>query len=88
MAKASKPPAVKLICGMISGEVGLFDAAARVMAASFGPVEALGEVLDFDFTHYYDAEMGSPLYRRFVSFVGPHSPDVLAGAINLIGGRT
>jgi len=78
MAKACKPPAVKLICGMISGEVGLFDAAAQVMAASFGPVEALGEIMDFDFTHYYDAVMGSPLYRRFVSFVGPHSPDSLA----------
>lgn len=80
MAEACKPPAVKLICGMISGEVELFDAAIEAMAASFGPVEATGEVVDFDFTHYYDAEMGSPLYRRFVSFVGPHSPGALAGA--------
>ena len=80
MARACKPPVVKLICGMISGEVELFDAAAEAMAASLGPVEAISEVMDFDFTHYYDVQMGSPLYRRFVSFVGPHSPEVLASA--------
>jgi hypothetical protein len=80
MAEACKPPAVKFICGMISGEVAMFDRAARALAAVLGPVEALGEVVDFDFTHYYDEQMGSPLYRRFVSFAGPHRPDFLAEA--------
>jgi hypothetical protein len=80
MAKASKPPVVKLICGMICGEVALFDRAAEALAGALGPVEAIGEVLDFDFTHYYDQQMGSPLYRRFVSFAGPHRPDFLAEA--------
>jgi len=80
MAEACKPPVVKLICGMISGEVDLFDAAAEAMAGSLGPVESVSKVMDFDFTHYYDAQMGSPLYRQFVSFAGPHSPEALAGA--------
>jgi len=80
MAKAYKPPAVKFICGMICGEVAMFDRAAAALAEALGPVEAVGEVLDFDFTHYYDQQMGSPLYRRFVSFAGPHRPDFLAEA--------
>ena len=80
MAEACKPPAVKFICGMISGEVALFDRAAAALAAALGPVEAIGEIVDFDFTHYYDQQMGSPLYRRFVSFAGPHRPDFLAEA--------
>jgi hypothetical protein len=80
MAEACKPPAVKFICGMISGEAAIFDRAAEALAAALGPVEAVGEVVDFDFTHYYDAQMGSPLYRRFVSFAGPHGPDFLAEA--------
>ena len=65
---------------MIGGEVDLFDEASDALADAFGPVEARSEVMDFDFTHYYDDEMGSPLYRRFVSFAGPHSPDILADA--------
>jgi hypothetical protein len=80
MAETCKPPAVKFICGMISGEVALFGQAVEALAAALGPAEALGEVVDFDFTHYYDAQMGSPLYRRFVSFAGPHRPDFLAEA--------
>ncbi len=80
MAEACKPPAVKFICGMISGEVALFDRAVEALGAALGPVEAVGEVVDFDFTHYYDEQMGSPLYRRFVSFASPHRPDFLAEA--------
>ena len=80
MAEASKPPVVKLICGMISARVGLFDAAAAALGEAFGPIDHVSEVMDFDFTHYYDEEMGSPLFRRFVSFAEPVEADVLADA--------
>jgi len=80
MAKPSKPPAIKLICGMISAEAGVFDAATSALSEAFGPVDLSSEVMDFDFTHYYDAEMGSPLLRQFVGFAGPHFPDILADA--------
>jgi hypothetical protein len=80
MAKACKPPAIKLICGMISAEPALLDAAAGALAEAFGPVDARSEVLPFDFTDYYNAEMGTPLLRQFVRFAGPHTPDILAGA--------
>jgi len=80
MADVSEAPVVKLICGMISSRGKLFDAAAEELARAFGPIDHTSEVMGFDFTHYYDDEMGTPLYRRFVSFAEPVAPDVLAEA--------
>ncbi len=71
MAEATQPPKVKLICGMISARKELFDEAARPLEAAFGPVDLASDVMDFDFTHYYDQTMGSPLFRRFLSFPTP-----------------
>ena len=52
MAKPSKPSAIKLICGMISTDAGLFDAAASALSEAFGPVDLSSEIMDFEFTHY------------------------------------
>ena len=80
MAEPSEPPAVKLICGMICADEGLLAAAVRPLAEAFGEVDLLSDVMAFDFTHYYDDEMGSPLHRRFVSFAEPVRPDELVAA--------
>ncbi len=65
---------------MISAEVGLFDEAAEALTKTHGPVDLVSETFDFDFTHYYDAQMGSPLFRKFVAFDRPVKPDVLVEA--------
>ncbi|MFA6132986.1 MAG: DUF4416 family protein [Phycisphaerae bacterium] len=80
MAQANRPPEVKLICGMISADRELFEEARAAMTRVFGPEDLVSEVMDFDFTHYYDTEMGSPLYRRFVSFARRVQPDALVEA--------
>jgi len=80
MAEATQPPAVKLICGMISAEVGLFDEALGPLEKAFGPVETHSAVMDFDFTRYYDQEMGWPLFRRFVGFRDLIDPAALVEA--------
>ncbi|MFZ1106318.1 MAG: ComEC/Rec2 family competence protein, partial [Hyphomicrobiaceae bacterium] len=46
----------------------------------FGPVDLSSEVMDFDFTHYYDESMGSPLFRQFVSFAERGPAEGLAAA--------
>lgn len=76
MAEAGKAPTVKLLCGMIGARKEWFDPALAALVGAFGPADLLGDIMNFDFTHYYDDEMGSPLYRRFVSFdrlVGPEA---------------
>ncbi len=80
MAEAVEPPDVMLICGMISAEAALFDEAQERLAANFGPTDVISEVMPFDFTHYYDEQMGSPLQRRFVSFTEPVRPNALVEA--------
>lgn len=78
MAEAREPDPVKLICGMIAGDASLFGEAAEMLTAAYGELDDQSEVTDFDFTHYYDSEMGSPLYRRFISFRWLVPPEALA----------
>jgi hypothetical protein len=80
MAEASVPPVVVWMCGMISSRREWLDAAAGELARAFGPVDIAGEVMDFDFTHYYDRQMGTPLLRQFVSFRDSPAGDALAEA--------
>lgn len=62
---------------MISSHVELFDTAVERLSARLGGVDLAGDVMAFDFTHYYDRQMGSPLYRKFVSFERLVDPDAL-----------
>lgn len=80
MAEPTEPLPVKLLCGMISADHDLFQQAMGPLAEAFGPTDLVSEVMDFDFTSYYQPQMGSPLYRRFVSFERLVPPDVLAEA--------
>ena len=80
MTVESQPDKVKLICGMISADVDLFTEACEMMVGHFGPIDIFSEVIDFDFTEYYNRQMGSPLFRKFVSFERLISPDQLAAA--------
>lgn len=80
MAEAAHVPDVKLICGIISADRRLFDEAAKALAPVFGEVDLASEVMDFDFTHYYDQQMGSPLYRKFISFADLISPEAIVEA--------
>jgi len=65
---------------MISSRRELFDEAIRHLTESFGPVDHVSEIMDFDLTDYYDEQMGTPLYRQFVSFSGAVEPDALVEA--------
>ena len=80
MAQARTPDMVKLLCGAITSCPALFVEAEKSLAEAFGPIDATSEVFAFDFTHYYDEQMGSPLHRKFVSFARLAGPDCLAEA--------
>ena len=80
MAEACPAKPVKLICGMISASRELFASADKRLADAVGSVEIASEVWDFDFTDYYDGQMGCPLLRRFVALAGLVQPDKLIEA--------
>ena len=68
MAKIGQVEPVKLICGMISADTELFAQAREQLLEQYGPVDQTSDPFPFDFTHYYDDQMGSPLFRKFLAF--------------------
>jgi hypothetical protein len=64
-----QPPApAKLVVSLIMKDRGLLPELAAELEAVFGPLEMVSRWLDFDFTPYYEAEMGRPLVRRMLAF--------------------
>ncbi len=78
MAAITQPDAVKLICGMISASAELFDLAQARLEETLGPVDVCSEIIPFDFTTYYDEEMGQPRLRKFIAFDKLIDPGQLA----------
>lgn len=52
---------------MLSARPELLAAAGERLESGYGPLDLRTDVMKWDFTHYYDEEMGSPLYRRLVA---------------------
>ena len=77
MGPAREPQPIKLIVGMFTAELPLFDTAQDALAATYGPADYESETLPFDQTTYYDAEFGAPLWRRFLAFRRLVAPDAL-----------
>ncbi|NBB95666.1 MAG: DUF4416 family protein [Planctomycetes bacterium] len=72
------PQPVKLICGMISGSRPLLDRAAAELETRYGPIDLVSETWPFDFTRYYEPQMGPDLLRQFVAFERLAPPGCLA----------
>jgi hypothetical protein len=68
MGKIQQALPVKLIVGILTSIPDLFSETEKELTALFGTVDARSDVFHFGWTNYYDAEMGSPLYRRFLGF--------------------
>ena len=79
MAKISTPLPVKLILGILSSIPEILPRAEAQLISSFGAIDGRSELFLFDWTHYYDKTMGSPIYRRFLSFEQLIEPATIAG---------
>lgn len=77
MAAVRPPKRVLPFVGMLSADPDLFSRARRHLERALGRIEAETEVWPFDFTSYYQAEMGPNLKRQFVSFTEPVRPERL-----------
>lgn len=65
------------VVGMISAFPELFEEAAARLVQDLGPVLLKCDVFPFDFTEYYNVEMGRDLLRTYVAFDGRVSEDAL-----------
>jgi len=59
---------VKLIIGFIYKDEAIFIKARDRLIKRFGRIDFQSEAIDFNYTDYYEKEMGASLKRRFVSF--------------------
>jgi hypothetical protein len=71
----------KLVLAILVGAVDAGEVLA-VLCEQFGPEDHRSRDIPFDFTRYYEKEMGSPLYRLFVSFQRLVNPATLADIKN------
>jgi hypothetical protein len=68
---------VKLFSGVIYSSSQVYEETRKKLEDIFSAVDLESGEFNFDFTTYYNQEMGSPLYRRFISFEKLISPDQL-----------
>lgn len=57
-----------LIIGVLSTVDGVDKELRAVLERRFGPIELVSDQIDFNFTNYYDGEMGQGIKRWFYSF--------------------
>ncbi len=79
MSNPKKPDPAKLIISVLIREKEVFPKVLQELENLAGPVEHQSEWLDFDFTSYYEKEMGSPLFRQMLAFENLIEQDDLAG---------
>jgi len=68
MSIIQTPKPVKLVIGIFMKDRNLLKPVAQDLTDSFGPIDLAGPWFLFDFTNYYESEMGAPLFRRVLSF--------------------
>mgnify|MGYP001765952027 CR=1 FL=1 len=71
---------VKLVCGVIYKEEGLYGEVRRRLEAEWGSADSESPAFPFDLTDYYEAEAGPGLVRRFLSFERLVRPETLPAA--------
>lgn len=64
---------------MLSNVTGLFEMAETRLEKKFGPIELKSPVIPFNYTDYYEEEIGRDIKRQFLSFQKLIDPGSLAG---------
>ena len=68
MSEPRPPHPAKLVISVLLADKSLLSEVNRLLAAAFGDIDLHSSWMDFDFTDYYFAEMGRPLFRRMLVF--------------------
>lgn len=78
MSLPQPPKPAKLVIGLFTRKPELMAAVAADLMESFGSIDMISPLFPFDFTTYYEKEMGSPLFRRIFVFKSLIQQDDLA----------
>ncbi len=78
MAEPKPFSQVKLVCGIIASQEPYFKRAEERLVKLFGSVDKASPLFEFDFTDYYQDQMGKNLKRKFLSFAHLIAPERLS----------
>jgi hypothetical protein len=80
MGITNLPQPAKLIAGLLVSNPDKFmDQVNKRLVELFGPIEKITKRIPFDKSNYYEKEMGTSLFRYFLSFEALVPPDKLPG---------
>jgi hypothetical protein len=68
MSKLQEPCLVKLFAGLIYSQNAPVEECAKELEAELGEIDFQTGEMEFDFTTYYEQEMGKGLSRKIISF--------------------
>ncbi len=68
MSVPQTPKHAKLVIGIITIELRIVDSLVTELASQFGQIDLVSPWMRFNYTTYYESEMGSPLFRRVFAF--------------------
>lgn len=77
MSRPQNPQPVKLIVSLLTAKHDLADQVCEKLKIEFGPLDFMSAPLPFNFTDYYEEEIGRDLFRHLLSFEKLIAPDVL-----------
>jgi hypothetical protein len=68
MSVPQSPKPAKLVVGIITAELKIVENLVTALVSRFGQIDLVSPWMDFNYTAYYEPEMGSPLFRRVFAF--------------------
>lgn len=68
MGELRQPIPVKLFVGMIFGSESVANEIQQILEEKYGTMDFISPAWEFNFTQYYEAEMGKTLWKKFFSF--------------------
>ena len=68
MSLPQQPKPAKLVIGFLMKDRALFEPLAVELSSIYGSPDMISSWMSFDYTAYYESELGSPLYRRLLTF--------------------
>ncbi|MFO7666629.1 MAG: DUF4416 family protein [Desulfobacterales bacterium] len=83
MSVVRPPKPAKLVTGVFLKDRDLLETLISELAEKFGPIDIISQWFPFDYTSYYEPEMGFPLFRRMLAYKNLIEQTDLAGIKNI-----
>ena len=68
MSTPQEAKPAKLVIGLFVNQKHLLEKLAGDLSSLFGAIDIISAWMPFDYTSYYEKEMGAPLFRRVFAF--------------------